>query len=268
MLGKKVGIDLGPLTVRAAVKGEGVVLEEPSLVALRKNGATISALGHKAIDLAQGDSEFSLVHPLHGTKIVDRGALVALLTHVINRAAGRQRIFKPDVVVAVHADMSGEDRRVVLDALVRANCRTSYLLDMPIAAGLGAGLPLQDESVQMIVDVGDACAEVTVVAGEGTLSGRTIELDNAGEGVLVRNIVNMGREVLAEVPRTVVSEIERAGILLVGGGAYGAGLPAQLGDAWGIEVRAANDPQLCSVLGAQMAVDSLDLLKRTFMYIR
>ena len=276
LLGKKIGIDVATTMARAVVRGEGLVLEEPSVVALAKAGATISAFGRKAEELVAGDDAFRLVRPVDGAQITDPGALVALITHIVNRVAGRQRIFKPDIVVAVHSNMSGDHRRVVLDALARANTRTSYLLDMPVAAGLGAGMSMSGSNGHMVVDIGKRCAELAVVAGGGTVSSRAFTVgdleDEEGESdrlALIKELVNAGREVMAEIAQSLVTDIRHEGAVLVGGGpAMIENLEQQLSQAWGIDVHVVNNPHLCAVHGAQIDVDSLDLLKRTFMYIR
>jgi actin-like ATPase involved in cell morphogenesis len=269
MLGKKVGIDIGSDRVRAVVKGEGVVVDEPSVVALIRATTMISSFGDKAVETAGNDDGFTLVNPMHGAVVADAGAFVALVTHVVNRAAGRQRIFKPDIVAAVHSSMSGEDRRIVLDALARSNVRTSYLIDMPVAAGLGTGMLITGSTGHMVVDLGAACAEVAVIASEGTVAGRSVEARTEWENssVLVRDVVNAGREVFAEIPQILLPGINSEGAVLVGGRSD-PGIAAQLSDAWGIPVHLVKDPQYCAVRGAQIAVDSLDLLKRPFMYIR
>jgi rod shape-determining protein MreB and related proteins len=270
VLGKKVGIDLGSDRVRAVVKGEGVVVDEPSVVALIRGTNMISAFGKKAAEAADDDDEFTLVRPIRGARVADPGALGALVTHVVNRAAGRQRIFKPDVVVAVHSSMPGHDRLAVLDALSRCNARTEYLIDMPVAAGLGAGMSITGPVGHMVVDLGAACAEVAVIASEGTISGRSVEARPEWEDVaiLIRDVVNAGREVFAEIPQVLLPGLHSEGAVLVGGRALADGIAAQLSDAWGLAVHPVKEPQYCSVRGAQIAVDSLELLKRSFMYIR
>jgi actin-like ATPase involved in cell morphogenesis len=122
----------------------------------------------------------------------------------------------------------------------------------------------------MVVDLGAECAEVAVVASEGTIVGRSInsrpEWDDTS--VLIRDVVNAGREVFAEIPQVLLPGLHNEGAVLVGGRAENPDLAAQLSDAWGLAVRPVKDPQYCSVRGALIAVDSLDLLKRSFMYIR
>jgi actin-like ATPase involved in cell morphogenesis len=270
VLGKKVGIDLGSDRIRAAVKGEGVVVDEPSVVALIRGTTMISSFGSKAVDTVASDDGFTLSRPVSGSQVTDIGGVVALLNHAVNRAAGRQRIFKPDIVVAVHSAMSGDNRRVVLDAIARSNARTSYLLDMPVAAGLGAGMLIGGSVGHMVVDLGAKCAEVAVIASEGTIAGRSVDARPEWEdvSVLIRDVVNAGREVFAEIPQVLLPGLHNEGAVLVGGRALIPELAAQLSDAWGLAVRPVKDPQYCAVRGALIAVDSMDLLKRSFMYIR
>src|SRR5207253_5514808 len=110
MLGKKVGIDLGTSTVRLVIKGEGVVAGEPTVVALGAGGEWSSAVGMAALDAVAESSGQRLYRPLLGGAIVDPVAARTLISHIVTRAGGRQRIFKPDVVVAVMSSLGGDQR--------------------------------------------------------------------------------------------------------------------------------------------------------------
>ncbi len=184
MLGKKLGVDLGTGTTRVITRGEGAVLAEPTVVAIQEGEAALSLFGTAAIDAAGNDPALELRRPLRGGSIADRRALTALVQHAINRAAGRQRIFKPDLVIAVRAGMSGDDRRSVLDAAARAGSRTVYLIDAAIAAAMGAGLPVSSPRASLIIDMGAGKTDVAVLAMEGTVAARS--LGEGGESLLDR----------------------------------------------------------------------------------
>src|ERR1700730_12333450 len=155
MLGKKVGIDLGTASLRMMVKGEGVLTSEPFVIAVHHGDVNASVIGSAALDAAR-----SLIH------------------HVVTRAVGRQRIFKPDIVIAVMSALPPDQRRLLLEAAMIAGARTVYLLDAPIAAALGAGIPLAGADAHLVIDIGAGKTEVAVLALEGTIAGRCL----AGHG--------------------------------------------------------------------------------------
>ncbi len=174
MLGKKLGVDLGTGTTRVITRGEGTVLAEPSVVAIQEGEPVLSLFGSTAIDAAAGDHSLELRRPLQGGNIADRRALTVLVQHAVNRAAGRQRIFKPDLVIAVRAGMSGDDRRSVLDAAARAGSRTVYLIDAAIAAAMGAGVAVTAARASLVIDIGAGKTDVAVLALEGTVASRSL----------------------------------------------------------------------------------------------
>ncbi len=180
MLGKKLGVDLGTATTRVTTRAEGTLVVEPSVVAVRPGEPSLSIFGRSALEAAAEDPGLTLRRPLRGGNVSDGAALSALLSHAINRAVGRQRIFKPDLVIAVRAGMSGDDRRAVLDAAARAGGRTVYLIDAAIAAGLGAGLPIASPRPHLVVDIGAGKTDIAVLAHEGTVAGRSLAVGAEG----------------------------------------------------------------------------------------
>ena len=174
MLGKKVGIDLGTATTRVVTRGEGSHVAEPSVVAIRDGESTLSLLGSAAVEAAAGDRSLDLRRPMHGGDVIDRRALDALMQHAVTRAVGRQRIFKPDLVIAVRGGMNGDDRRVVLEAAARAGARTVYLIDAAIAAAMGAGISITSAQPNLVIDVGAGKTDVALLALEGTVAARSL----------------------------------------------------------------------------------------------
>jgi rod shape-determining protein MreB len=174
VLGKKVGIDLGTATTRVVTRGEGAPVTEPSVVAIRDGEATLSLLGSAAVEAAAGDRSLDLRRPMHGGDVQDRRALDALMHHAVNRAVGRQRIFKPDLVIAVRGGMNGDDRRVVLESAARAGARTVYLIDAAIAAAMGAGISITSAQAHLVIDIGAGKTDLAVLALEGTVASRSL----------------------------------------------------------------------------------------------
>jgi rod shape-determining protein MreB len=174
VLGKKLGVDLGTATVRVITRGEGTLVAEPAVVALRDREPGVSLMGTAAVAAAAEDHTLELRRPLRGGNVADRLALGSLLQNAINRAVGRQRIFKPDLVIAVRAGMSGDDRRAVLEAAARAGSRTVYLIDAAIAAAMGAGISITSPGAHLVVDIGAGKTDIAVLALEGTVATRSL----------------------------------------------------------------------------------------------
>jgi rod shape-determining protein MreB and related proteins len=174
LLGKKLGVDLGTATTRVITRGEGALVAEPSVVAIRDGEPTLSMFGQAALEAAADDTSLELRRPLRGGDITDRRALSALVHHALNRAVGTQRIFKPDVVIAVRSGMSGDDRRAVLEAAVRAGSRTVYLIDAAIAAAMGAGVAVTSPRPHLVIDIGAGKTDIAVLSLEGTVASRSL----------------------------------------------------------------------------------------------
>jgi rod shape-determining protein MreB and related proteins len=174
VLGKKLGVDLGTATTRVITRGEGTLVVEPSVVAVRDGEPALSLFGMAALEAAAEDRTLELRRPLRGGDIADRRALNTLVQHALDRAVGRQRIFKPDVVIAVRSGMSGDDRRAVLEAAARAGSRTVYLLDAAIAAAVGAGVAVASSRAHLVIDIGAGKTDLAVLSLEGTVAGRSL----------------------------------------------------------------------------------------------
>lgn len=174
MLGKKLAIDLGTSAMRLHVKGEQQVAAEPSLVAVEQPQGRVLACGTAALQAVGAHSAQMLVAPIHEGALGDLDAVEALLQHVISRGVGRQRIFKPDIMLAVMSAMSGRDRRTLMEIAVRAGARTTYLVDAPLAAATGAGLPITTAHGHLVVDAGAGKTDIAVVALESVIVGRCL----------------------------------------------------------------------------------------------
>ncbi len=223
MLGKKLGVDLGTATTRVITRGEGTVLAEPTVVAIKEGELVLSLMGSSAIDAAADDSTLELRRPLQGGNIVDRRALTALVQHAVNRAAGRQRIFKPDLVIAVRSGMNGEDRRTVLEAAARAGSRTVYLIDAVIAAAMGAGVAVTSPRASLVIDIGAGKTDVAVLALEGTVASRSLSVgaealfDRLAGHVEAVHRVSLSRDELHRATRLLVAASHEERTAEIGG---------------------------------------------------
>jgi rod shape-determining protein MreB len=174
VLGKKVGIDLGTTTTRLIVKGEGMIGSEPTAVAIRGGEVHAATFGAAALEAAGEDPDLQLRRPIAGGDIVDPSAARWLINHAMIRTAGRQRIFKPDVVIAVMSSLGGAQRRSLLEAAALAGARTVYLLDAPLASAMGAGIRLSGPNGHLVIDIGSGKTDIAALALEGTVSGRCL----------------------------------------------------------------------------------------------
>jgi rod shape-determining protein MreB len=174
MLGKKLAIDPGTATLRLHVKGEQQIVAEPSLVTLEEGTGRVLGAGTAAVVAAATHSDATVLSPIHDGALGDMEAFEALLQHVVTRGAGRQRIFKPDIMVAVMSAMSGHDRRALMEVAVRAGARTTYLIDAPLAAATGAGLPITTAHGHLVIDAGAGKTEVAVISLESMIVGRCV----------------------------------------------------------------------------------------------
>jgi len=170
MLGKKLGIDLGTANSVIFVQGEGVVVTEPTVVAIDLNTYTVIAVGKKAKQMI-GKTPDNIVarRPLREGVIADSRITEALLRHFFDKALGKARFFKPDVVMSVPAGITSVEERAVHKAANAVGSRTVTLLPEPLLAALGANLPIHTSSGNMIVNMGGGTTEVGVLSLDGVV---------------------------------------------------------------------------------------------------
>ena len=163
MLSKKIGIDLGTSTVLVYVKGEGVVVNEPALMATDGKGGRVLAIGRAASQLLGRGGTARSVRPVRDGNGVDYGVAGAMLQHLIGRIVGRQRIFRPDVMLSVGPMVTGVERRAVLEATMQAGAKTAYLIDKPMAAAIGAKVAVSSTDGIIVVNLGAGSTEMAVI---------------------------------------------------------------------------------------------------------
>lgn len=262
MLGKKVGIDLGSQSIRVVGRGELDPVCEPAVARLDSAGWRV---GRAALEPSAGDQGGTAVWPFAGGQIGDAEALQALLGQLLNRVAGRQRIFKPDVVIAVPSDLSAEDRRRLLEIAARLGVRTTYLIDAPLAAGMGCNLAVAAPAAHLIVDCGGGTVDAALLASASVVSACCIhrEAGQALDPALIRSAIN---DVLERAPPRLREEIARNGIWLVGGAATAADAGG-LSGILGCPVHVASDPAARTVRGTAVALGQLDRMRRPFLHL-
>jgi len=164
-----MGIDLGTCATLVCARGKGIVLNEPSVVAVRKGTNTVlnngQAVGLVAKEmLGKTPGSISAIRPLKDGVISDFEITEAMLSYFIKKVHGRGGLIRPRVVIAVPSGITAVERRAVIDSAERAGARKVYLVDEPMAAGIGAGLPITDPTASMIVDIGGGTTEVAIMS--------------------------------------------------------------------------------------------------------
>ncbi len=168
MFEKKIGIDLGTANVLVYVKGHGIVVQEPSMVAISTADNKIVAVGEEARTMQGRVPEaIEVLHPLRDGVIADYIVTEAMLRYFINRIAGRFRLFRPIVMVSVPVGVTSVEERAVKDAARQASGREAYVIPEPLAAAIGAGMPIDTPTGNMVVDIGGGTSEAAVVAMYG-----------------------------------------------------------------------------------------------------
>lgn len=183
--GRDMGVDLGTANTLVFARGAGIVLREPSVVAKRLDDGQVLAVGEEAkrmIGRTPGDIVAS--RPLRDGVIADFDTTAAMLTHFLRRASNGRMWIRPRVVVGIPSGCTEVEKRAVVDATLQAGARNAYLIEEPMAAALGAGLPVSDPIGSMVVDIGGGTTEVAVIALGGIVASRSIriagdELDEA-----------------------------------------------------------------------------------------
>ncbi|HEX7455971.1 MAG TPA: rod shape-determining protein [Candidatus Nanoarchaeia archaeon] len=170
MFGKRVAIDLGTANSLVFLEGQGVVLNEPTVVAISSEDGEVLAVGNAAKEMLGRTPEgIEASRPLRDGVIADYIMTEAMLRFFLDKVAGRTRFFKPDVMVCVPAGVTSVERRAVLDATLSAGARTAYLIDEPLAAAIGAKIPIGTPSGNMIVDIGGGSTEAAVISLGGVV---------------------------------------------------------------------------------------------------
>ena len=164
-----MGIDLGTCNTLVCARGEGVVLDEPSVVAVKRGTNRVlnngNAVGFSAKEmLGKTPGSITAIRPLKDGVISDFEITEAMLSYFIRKVSGKGRVIGPRVVIAVPSGITAVEKRAVLDSAERAGARRVYLVEEPMAAGIGAGLPIAEPTASMIVDIGGGTTEVAIMS--------------------------------------------------------------------------------------------------------
>lgn len=332
MLSKRIGIDLGTANILVYLTGEGIILNEPTVVAVTAEENRVIAVGQEARDmLGRTPGNIVAMRPLRDGVIADYTVTLAMLSHFIDKACGRSRFFKPEVMICIPSGVTQVERRAVLDATLAAGAKVVYLIEEPLAAAIGAKIPIAQAAGHMIVDIGGGSTEAAVISlggvvvhssvrvagnkideaianytrkkfnllvGERTAEEIKIQIGNAliEEGKEAKTIEIRGRDNVSGLPRTLTlsevgvseairpvladiiagikgvleqtppelaSDIIDKGIVLSGGTSLLANFDKLITQVTGVSCHVAEDPLLCVVRGTGVALENIELYKRS-----
>jgi len=332
MFVKKIGIDLGTANTLVFLPGKGIVVNEPSVVAISLVDNKILAVGNEAKEMMGRTPEsITASRPLKDGVIADYRITEAMLRYFINKVSGGFRLFRPEVMVSIPAGVTSTERRAVIDAAVKAGAKTVYVVKEPILAAIGAGIPINNAAGNMIVDIGGGTSEVAIISlggvvaahsarvggnkidqaiadfvkkkhglaiGERTAEEIKIAIGSAlpqmkdeymevrGRDLIaglpktirvsaneiteaiqdeLREIINAIKKVLQETPPELAADVIDKGMILSGGGALLKHLDQLITKTTGVPCYVAEEPLLCVAKGTGIALDNLDLYKRTMI---
>lgn len=334
-MSKRIAIDLGTTNVLVYLPKKGIVVNEPTVVALQAEDNKIVAIGAEAKKML-GRTPESIVaaHPLRDGVIASYRMTEAMLRYFINKVTSRIRIIKPEVMVSVPVGVTSTERRAVVDACLSAGAKAAYIIKEPIAAALGAGIPIASPNGNMIIDIGGGTSEVAVISlgdvvaatsvrvggnkfdsaiqnyirkkynliiGEQTAEDvkikigsvtplkKELSLEVSGsntisglpESVMVSSsdivqavkeplneIINAVKSVLQQTPPELAADVMDKGIVISGGGALLRNIDLLFTKVTGVSCQIAEDPLLCVAKGTGIAVDNLDLYKKSVLWAK
>ncbi len=172
----RLGIDLGTTSTLVYVPGRGIVLNEPSVVAVSQDNRKILAIGTDAKEMI-GRTPDSIVayRPMKDGVIADYRVTEAMLRYYIKKALGQWNFFKPDVIVSVPAGVTSTERRAVVEAALKAGAKNAYVIKEPILAAIGAGIPIHEPRGNMIADIGGGTIDVAVISLGGIVASTSVK---------------------------------------------------------------------------------------------
>src|ERR687886_751544 len=283
--GRDMAVDLGTANTLVYVRGRGIVLSEPSVVAIDSRTTEVHAVGIEAKRmLGRTPGTISAIRPLKDGVIADFDVTEQMLRHFIQKVH-QNRWAHPRVVVCVPSGVPGVEKRAVEEACLSAGARQAYLIEEPMAAAIGAGLPVGEPTGNMVVDIGGGTAEEVKleigsaypleeevqaeIRGRDLVSGlpKTVVLTSeevraALEEPLVQ-IIDAIKETLDRTPPELASDIMDRGIMLAGGGSLLQGLDERLREETQMPAHLAESPLTCVAVGSGRSLEEFEVIHRT-----
>jgi len=174
---KKIGIDLGTANILVFEKGKGIVLQEPSVVAKNKDEDEVLAVGKQAKRmLGRTPGNIVAIRPLKEGVIADFEVTELMLKYFISKVINNSRFFKPTLMICVPVGITGVEKRAVIEAASQVGARKTYLIEEPLAAAIGVGLPVSEPSGSMIIDIGGGTTEIAVISLGGIVVSESLRM--------------------------------------------------------------------------------------------
>jgi rod shape-determining protein MreB len=216
MFGKKLAIDLGTANILVYEPKRGIVINEPSVVAVSTADNTVTAIGADAKEML-GRTPDTIVasHPLKDGMIADFRITQAMIKHYIGKVLGGFRLTRPDIMISVPAGATSTERRAVVDATLAAGARAAYIIREPIAAALGAGVPIAAAAGNMVVDIGGGTTEIAIMSLGGVVAQHSIRVGGNKIDIAVAEAIRRqhGLAIGAQTAEQIKQEIGSALIL-------------------------------------------------------
>ncbi|OGY85927.1 MAG: rod shape-determining protein [Candidatus Kerfeldbacteria bacterium RIFOXYA2_FULL_38_24] len=177
MFAKKIGIDLGTANTLVFVPKKGIVINEPSVVAISVKDRKVLAVGNEAkAMLGRTPDTIVAQKPLKDGVIADYKTTESMLRYFINKALGGVRLFAPEVMIAVPAGITSTEKRAVIDATIQAGAKAAYIIKQPIASAIGAGIPIGSASGHMVIEIGGGTSEIAVISLGGIVANTSVRI--------------------------------------------------------------------------------------------
>jgi len=186
----ELGVDLGTANLLVYVRGKGIVLREPSVVAINNISKKVKAVGEEArLMLGRTPGHIVAVRPMSDGVIADYTTTQKMLEYIFAKVVKRNRLFKPRVLVCVPSQVTSVERRAVIQAAIEAGAREAYTIEEPMAAAIGAGLPISTPGGNMIVDIGGGTTDIAVISLGGIVASESLRVaGNRMDEVIIRFI--------------------------------------------------------------------------------
>ncbi len=177
LFSKEIGIDLGTANTLVYLKGKGVILREPSVVAVNNHTGQVLAVGNDAKQMiGRTPGNITAIRPLKDGVIADFETTQGMLKYFIRKAVGNSPLSKPRVIICVPSGVTEVEKRAVVDSAMSAGAKEAFLIEEPMASAIGAGLPVEEPSGSMVVDIGGGTSEVAVISLGGVVVSRSLRI--------------------------------------------------------------------------------------------
>ena len=288
MIGSDIGIDLGTASILVYIKGKGVVLKEPSVVAFDRDTNKIKAIGEEArLMLGRTPGNIVAVRPLRQGVISDYTVTEKMIKYFIQKALGKKSFRKPRISVCVPSGVTEVEKKAVEDATYQAGAREVEIIEEPIAAAIGAGIDISRPCGNMIVDIGGGTSDIAVISLGGSVVSTSVKIagddfdealvrymrkkhnlligERTAEDIKIKigtcyplvQIVEAVHSVLEKTPPELAADVADRGIVLTGGGSLLRGLEELIEERTGINTMTAEHPMTCVAIGTGKYVEFL-----------